>query len=212
MPHGKENMSFSYKALPPKWDADVTLTSKEKDEIMHYLTTSPEKLSSRELSEVPLRILNKHLPSTHPRIVIQVHLKWLEAQRRAKRRNMNFHWQNVVDQWILALRTRGFSLNDIIADMDGWKAVNGPFRNTGTVEVRLPPSSEELRKAYHFSFSGSKVSSTARHRGASANEKRTRFGIPTLTLVPKSLLKLVLSHWAIIAIDVVFKEASPRIE
>jgi hypothetical protein len=115
-------------------------------EILSKLQKSPETLSDEELTRTSLSVFSKSLGVFASQRVIDAYLRWLEVQRTAPRRNINYHWLNTVAHWTQALRARGFSLEEIIREVSAWKEVNGPFvePNPSDSESRLPPTPVNL--------------------------------------------------------------------
>lgn len=111
-------------------------------EIISKLQRSPETLSDDELTQTSLSVFSKGLGVFTSRRVINAFLRWLEVQRNAPRRNINYHWLNTIGHWTQALRARGFSLEEIKREVSVWKEANGPFvePNPSDSESRLPPT------------------------------------------------------------------------
>jgi hypothetical protein len=116
------------------------------NEVISKLQKSPETLSDEELTRTSLSVFSKGLGLFTSRRVINAYLRWLEVQRNAPRRNINYHWLNTIAHWAQALRARGFSLEEINREVSIWKEVNGPFvePNPLDFESRLPPTLTNL--------------------------------------------------------------------
>jgi hypothetical protein len=115
-------------------------------EIISKLQNSPETLSDDELTRTSLSAFSKGLGVFTSRRVINAYLRWLEVQRNAPRRNINYHWLNTISHWTQSLRARGFSLEEINREVSIWKEANGPFvePNLSDSESRLPPTLANL--------------------------------------------------------------------
>jgi hypothetical protein len=116
-------------------------------EILWKLQNNPEILSDEELTRTSLSSLSRGLGAFTSRRIINAYLRWLEVQRKAPKRNINYHWFNTIAHWTQALRSRGFSLEEISREVSAWKEVNGPFLDTASLfdsESRLPPTSVNL--------------------------------------------------------------------
>ncbi|KFX89291.1 hypothetical protein V490_07114 [Pseudogymnoascus sp. VKM F-3557] len=125
--------------------------SKSEEEIVKKLHSHPERLSSGELAKTLLSTFNKNLGKFSFATTLGVYLRWLEAQRRAPQTTINYNWKNVVMQWTQSLKTRNYSLKDLVLEVEHWKRSHGPFSDPKTEEnARYPPTIAELEAAYNM--------------------------------------------------------------
>ncbi|KAK0102019.1 hypothetical protein ONS96_005987 [Cadophora gregata f. sp. sojae] len=116
-----------------------------KSSPQQYLITSPSSLSSTSLFNLSQRELSKRLPaSTFYRATFSIYIRWLEVHR-CKPSARTEHWSNTVMHWCHSLASKGFSVKEVVEEVESWKRANGPF---GGNTYRSPPSKEEIRKAF----------------------------------------------------------------
>lgn len=95
----------------------------EFDRFERLLKQEPELLSKEDLYGITLSFFNEKIGAggflSSKRIMI-AYLRWLEIQRTGKDHKLNHHWVNTQNQWIGALKARGFEEQEIIRDVMEW--------------------------------------------------------------------------------------------
>jgi hypothetical protein len=103
-----------------------------------------ESMSNEELFETSLSALSRKLSaSLSSRQTFVVYLNWLEVHRQRPSK-LTEHWDNTLLHWAQALRTRGFTLDRLISEVQTWVQDNRPVRS----HRRSPPEPHDLAKAY----------------------------------------------------------------
>jgi hypothetical protein len=112
------------------------------------LLSDPDSLTTEDFLQLTLSTLSKNLsPLLSDRWVILTYIRWLDTHCQNHSR-VTEHWMNTTQQWIHALRARGFRRSELTGAIESWKEAHSYTSDSARISggsLHLPTKEDIVR-------------------------------------------------------------------